>query len=654
MRQVTQKPQLKDGARRWAPLLALALLALALRVHRLAGPSLHGDEAFSAQFVAKPWAEVLCALGDYEPNPPLYYLFLKPWVGLAGDGEFSLRFVSAWWGVPIVPLIYQLGRALKGHWLGATAALLAAINPFLVWHSQEARMYAPLATLALASVALLIRALKTRQPASRWAWAAAAWLALLTHYFAAFLILAQVLILLVVRLRSAAGDGHPARLRAWGPPLLAVGLFYLPWAAYVAPAMLGHEKSWIGSVGLGEFAGRLFVTYSLGSTVSPGQTRWLWPGFLLVAAVGSLAVARWRGWKAAAVTLGLLVPPAAVFLLSLLRPMFHERYLIFVLPLYLILLAAGSIAWAGWMSERRGPPAAVLAAAPLAFLLAASGLSLANYFYVPEHAKSPPWRELVQHVQAQRRPGDAVIQNYPDPSLTYYLPGDLPYALVPQHAPAGEAAIESALAGLTGEHRRLWLVPTQSPDWDATNLVQTWLDRHADLLDRQRFRDLRLRLYLSPSAFLATGESLARLGETVHLKGYRLSPEEGPITPGATLGLSLYWQTEAPLAAGYKVFVHLIDPAGQIAVQRDNPPVGESYPTTAWRPGEVIVDRHDLLIPVDAPPGVYRLAVGLYDGATLDRLPVQGLACEGCSVPAFVSDDRLFLPVEIEIGGAGP
>jgi hypothetical protein len=54
----------------------------------------------------------------------------------------------------------------------------------------------------------------------------------------------------------------------------------------------------------------------------------------------------------------------------------------------------------------------------------------------------------------------------------------------------------------------------------------------------------------------------------------------------------------------------------------DSPPVGGSRPTTGWRVGELIEDRYGLLIPANVPPGEYTIQVGMYDPATLARLPV--------------------------------
>lgn len=635
---------------KWAILLVVVLCAFALRIYHLGEPSLHGDEAFVAQFAAQPSGELIASLGGHEPHPPLYYFLLALWLRVAGASEFALRFLSLWWGMLLVPWAYDLGKRLGGERLGATTALLAAVNPYLVWHSQEARMYVVLATLAMASVALLVRAWQSGHRLLWWAWAAVTWLALFTHYFAAFLAVAEVGVLIVFLIRPARRERRAAQLMAWAVPLAVAVLFYLPWALYVAPSMLAHEKSWIQPMGLEEFFRRTFVTYSLGGTASPWAIRWLWPGFLLILAGGIVALARQRKREAAMMGSCLLTPLVIVYLLSLRRPMFHERYLIFVLPPYLLFLASGVTACARNVSHRSQPAAMALAAVPMAFLIGAAGLSLVNHYHDPDYAKSPPWREMVQIIQGQSQPADVVVQNYPDPSLTYYLAERLPHALVPGHVPFSQQEVEKTLANLVNQYRRLWLVPTRSAEWDATGLVETWLDRHGDLADQQQFGSLRLRLYLSPAAFLESGPPLARLGETVRLLDYRLTYDSNLVRPGDVLYLTLYWQVGQPLTTSYKVFAHLLDPTGWIRGQRDNIPAGGTYPTTEWGPDEVIVDRYEIAVSSDAPPGVYRLAVGMYDGATLDRLPVRDVLCKDCPVPAYASEDRIFLPVEITVG----
>jgi hypothetical protein len=71
----------------------------------------------------------------------------------------------------------------------------------------------------------------------------------------------------------------------------------------------------------------------------------------------------------------------------------------------------------------------------------------------------------------------------------------------------------------------------------------------------------------------------------------------------------------------YRVFVHLVDEAGQIIVQSDAEPAGWQRPTTGWAVGEYIVDQHVLQLPDDHLPQGLQLRIGLYETQSGDRLP---------------------------------
>jgi len=100
--------------------------------------------------------------------------------------------------------------------------------------------------------------------------------------------------------------------------------------------------------------------------------------------------------------------------------------------------------------------------------------------------------------------------------------------------------------------------------------------------------------------------------------------------PGDTLHLALTWQATRPFDRDLKLFLHLLDASGQLVAQVD--PLagsgagsqGTDYLTSQWAPGELILDEVAVAIPPDTPPGPYRLALGLYDADTLQRLPVVG------------------------------
>lgn len=114
----------------------------------------------------------------------------------------------------------------------------------------------------------------------------------------------------------------------------------------------------------------------------------------------------------------------------------------------------------------------------------------------------------------------------------------------------------------------------------------------------------------------------AQLGEAIDLVGYRLAQTEP--APGDTLLLTLYWRAGAPVGEAYTVFTHLEGSAGQLVAQQDNPPCRGACPTDSWSPGTLVEDPYEIQVPYDARPGEYSLSIGMYDAATMERLPVRG------------------------------
>ncbi|RMF01531.1 MAG: hypothetical protein D6768_10435, partial [Chloroflexi bacterium] len=110
-----------------------------------------------------------------------------------------------------------------------------------------------------------------------------------------------------------------------------------------------------------------------------------------------------------------------------------------------------------------------------------------------------------------------------------------------------------------------------------------------------------------------------QLGDAIRLTGFEVNPPS-PDSPD-TVELALYWQSTQKIPADYTVFTQLIGPDGQVWAQWDNPPQSGRYPTSAWEAADRVVDRYTLALRPGAPPGEYRLLVGMYDPATGRRLP---------------------------------
>jgi hypothetical protein len=92
--------------------------------------------------------------------------------------------------------------------------------------------------------------------------------------------------------------------------------------------------------------------------------------------------------------------------------------------------------------------------------------------------------------------------------------------------------------------------------------------------------------------------------------------------------ITLYWLALRETGENYKAFVHLLGPDGAVIAQHDGDPVGGYTPTSRWRPGEIVVDRHVLTLPEGLPAGEYGLRAGLYQVEPLRNLTVDPPAAD--------------------------
>jgi hypothetical protein len=110
------------------------------------------------------------------------------------------------------------------------------------------------------------------------------------------------------------------------------------------------------------------------------------------------------------------------------------------------------------------------------------------------------------------------------------------------------------------------------------------------------------------------------LGDQIALVDWRVT---GHAAPGSPVTVETRWQALAAPTTDYTAFVHLSDATGKIVAQFDAQPTDGVYPTSAWLPGESVVEQHTLTLPPALPPGPLTVSVGLYNLASLQRLPVS-------------------------------
>ncbi len=503
------------GGGRWQRWLALMLcgVAFVLRLLGLDAQSLWRDEVDAIRFALRPLDHLLQTFATPGQNGPLYSLLLRPWLDLAGDSEFALRFFSLVFGVLAVALVYRLGRRLfpAGRTVPLLAALLAATSPYLVWYGQEGKMYSLVVALVLVSMDRYLAALEAGGW-HRWlGYVLATSAAFYVHLIAFLIVPAQALLFLVLRWRRGAMPWRP-----WLASMAALTVPYLPLLAWQLPLLLHPAETGYSFVPLHEMLYSLLTSYSLGVT-------WSGAFWVLALFVGLLlaAIFLWpagRRGRDSLWVLGcwLVVPLAAFFAVTLVRPLYTARYLIFVLPAYLFLLALGLRA-VGRRSQ-------LLAGLLLAGLLAVNGWGL--WLQATTSIKTD-FRAATAYVAARMAPGDLILFQIPYGrySFDYYYPREKPAAPAPPpggqrtflplvvggggepypwaeglFTNAGMSADEVArhMADVVAGRQVVWLVASEVSMWDQRGLVQAWLDEHATLRDEAQFTRVAVYRYQLP------------------------------------------------------------------------------------------------------------------------------------------------------------
>jgi hypothetical protein len=249
--QAAQSPALARPAREasagsrlpaWWALAAIGVLAAVLRLSTLDLQSFWYDEAFTPVHVLHPslWA-TLRSVAHTENTPPLWYVIAWADARVFGTGAVALRLPSALAGIAAVPVAWGIGIELagadarSGRRVATVCALLVAVDPLFVWYSQEARAYGLFVLAGALSMLCFLRAEHQPTRGRMALFALSGALALLTHYFAVFLLIPMALWLV----------WKPRTRRAALPAVGALALVGLALLALIS-AQGGHGTQWIG------------------------------------------------------------------------------------------------------------------------------------------------------------------------------------------------------------------------------------------------------------------------------------------------------------------------------------------------------------------------------------------------------------------------
>ncbi len=610
-------------------MVGVLLLAAGLRFYQLEVQSFWNDEGNSARLSERSIGLILTGTAS-DIHPPLYYLALRGWRELAGESEFGLRAFSAYVGIGLVGATFALGRRLLP-WLPAgLAALLAAINPALIYYSQEARMYELLALLATLATWLLLRWLAAPTgPPGRWAavgYVLCLTAGLYTHYFFPTVLAVQAILLgLAVFLPWPGWQVGRRRLAGWLALVAAAVALYLPWLPVFLRQVGGRPETQRPALDFAVEGGRWLA---FGGTVEAAAVFWPLLALAVLLGLGLLPAGKGRGgWRAAAGLATMVVLPLLLMVVAgTAREPYYKFMLLAAPPLGLLAARGWWLGWSGaWPGGRGGRWLRRAAVTGLVGVVAwGSGRSLANLYFDAAYARAD-YRGMAAQIAADGHPNAGIILNAANQweVFTYYHRDGAPVYPIPRGQPDA-ADIETELAAIVARHDRLYAIFWGEAERDPQRLVERWLDGHAFKAREEWVGDVRFVTYAMPQGPAGEMETAVdlRFGEDILLLGYTLATET--VRPGEIVTLTLFWQTERPLATRYKVFLHLVDEAGQIVAQRDSEPGGGLALTTTWTPGQIVVDNHGVLVPAGVPPGNYRLLLGLYDlSDPAGRLPIE-------------------------------
>jgi 4-amino-4-deoxy-L-arabinose transferase-like glycosyltransferase len=633
-------------------LLPAGLFGLALLLRAwLAGGSLpfveHVDEPAVLEVAIRMVRD-----GDFSPHifryPSLYYDLLAAttklhvWWGVAAgvyrsdqdipfknNGVTSAPLLFIWGrtltallGAATVPALLALGRRMFGLRAGLLAALALTVMAYHVRHSHYITVDAP---TGLGVVLAILGAWNISRDGHWPGYAlagAALGLAAGTKYNAA--LAAPAIALAHVIFWRRASLGRPLlRLAACAGLAALAFLITTPFALLDWPTFVSDLRFNAGhyaGAGNGDFVGRWPLAQ---------YAYFFWdeallaPGCLLLLA-GLPALAR----RFSAQTALLLAATLPMLLLLLSYNIHFTRNTLPILPLCLLLAAAGAVALADLIAARAGRAWA----GPAALAALAGALLLSQGYATYQHLAywSRPHTMVDAAARLRELPqGERIAAELP-PTLFGGAVAIFPVARVTDHTLAWYRANGFRYLAANDDLRS----PQDQAAYDqiraAAQPVVVYPPRKAGVQPGPSGAILDLGAHPEQLPFVRRAASF---GGQIELLGYevqpgeprpRITPLEGAdrraLTPGQPVQINLYWRGLAPMGVNYALFIHVVGPDGQRVAQRDLPLRYEDYPSSRWAPGELVIDRADMGLPA-LPPGDYRLLIGLYDPASGAQLP---------------------------------
>ena len=456
-------------------------MGAALRLISLGAKSFWLDEIASVVIARMPGNSFWWWLWHDEGNMALYYVMLRPWLGIH-LGEATVRLLSVLPGVASIPMMYLLGARLFGRKVGLLASLFLALSTCSVVYSQEARGYSWLLLGVITSTYLFARLIARPTYAMAIGYALAAGITFYFHYFGLLVPLAHA-----VSLLALPKPHRPWRYLAVAGAIVAILAVPVLWMIHIQPI---RHLDWVQKPSLLELY-HLGVFLAAESGKAVGPVLLVLELMLLGVFLRALTTVRRQSrfedeyWNYALVASTLFTPVIFTLVVSIVRPVFFHRFLIICLPSWLLAIAVG-------VTAIRQVRTRTLAIAGVCVLSLVS--TMISYTRVRED-----WRGaanyLIDHATAQDRVlyyegvGNFAAESYRD-----WLPGGASNRPTAVEVNASANAWQLQIAGA----RRVWLVryPANRSD-DTARALEMELQSRYSAVETKQFRAVTVTEYLA-------------------------------------------------------------------------------------------------------------------------------------------------------------
>jgi hypothetical protein len=544
-------------------LTIILLLGFVSRLVNITAESVWVDEGFS--YWAIRHDDMLRVIIN-DVHPPIYFISLRLWAGVAGISELSLRYLSLLPSMLSIAVIYQVGmeiQRLRGASIGYVpliASLMLALADMEIYMSQTIRMYTWHVLWVLVSMWFFLRWIRLERRQDLVWWTIANILLLYTQYLGLATIGAQALYILLF-------TTNRQRIMGWGAIALAC-LTFVPWGLEVVAGQTAN-------VGTG------FNVPSTLASLWAWRIEWFtgqWALTLLLAVFGiplliytptqqikqvrlphQANVLVW-GW--------LLVPVIGTYIMNFYTPILMDYRLTQITPAVALLIALG-------LGNLRGKMQAFLVVVILVY-------GVTTY----DTPRPRPQFNTIGHDVAYYAQDDDLAIAHITPSgdwhMIYYYELLMPHIKresLRQWQLERPETYHDGLPELLNQHRGVWFV-----HWSSDLSGFEALERTGHVQTAYRSYD-----WLGSSIDLYRFDQLPD-SELIRFEG-GLTLVQASIDAEA-LRIDAWWRSDGLLERDYIISAIVLDEQGQLVAQHDGQPFNGERPTSTFKTGETVYDPH--------------------------------------------------------------